>query len=124
MGKHGARGGADDGGRVHEDASTRSEKTGRPMVLSLCQYGWGAVWRWGASVGGNSLADDGGYPGQVFASMVAIGFGQAGLSRYAGPGHWNDPDMLEVGNGGMNCGGVPDAHEPVGDVGGSAAGGE
>ena len=31
--------------------------------------------------------------------MTLIGFSQAGLSKYAGPGHWNDPDMLEVGNG-------------------------
>jgi alpha-galactosidase len=36
-------------------------------------------------------------------SMSNIGFSQAGLSKYAGPGHWNDPDMLEVGNGGMNA---------------------
>ena len=34
--------------------------------------------------------------------MATIGFGQAGLAKFAGPGHWNDPDMLEVGNGGMN----------------------
>jgi alpha-galactosidase len=33
--------------------------------------------------------------------MTAIGFQQTGLEKYAGPGHWNDPDMLEVGNGGM-----------------------
>jgi alpha-galactosidase len=31
--------------------------------------------------------------------MTLIGFSQAGLAKYAGPGHWNDPDMLEVGNG-------------------------
>jgi alpha-galactosidase len=36
-----------------------------------------------------------------YARMAEIGFGQAGLAKYAGPGHWNDPDMLEVGNGGM-----------------------
>ena len=34
--------------------------------------------------------------------MATIGFGQAGLAPYAGPGHWNDPDMLEVGNGHMS----------------------
>jgi alpha-galactosidase len=34
--------------------------------------------------------------------MSVIGFQQSGLGKYAGPGHWNDPDMLEVGNGGMN----------------------
>ncbi len=36
-----------------------------------------------------------------YSRMAEIGFGQAGLAKYAGPGHWNDPDMLEVGNGGM-----------------------
>ena len=34
--------------------------------------------------------------------MTLIGFSQAGLAKYAGPGHWNDPDMLEVGNGKLN----------------------
>ncbi|MHB8499397.1 MAG: glycoside hydrolase family 27 protein [Candidatus Acidiferrales bacterium] len=76
-------------------------KTGRPIVFSLCQYGADAVWRWGASVGGNSwrTTDD---ISDKYSSMTAIGFEQAGLARFAGPGHWNDPDMLEVGNGGMN----------------------
>jgi alpha-galactosidase len=37
----------------------------------------------------------------TYARMITIGFSQAGLSKYAGPGHWNDPDMLEIGNGGM-----------------------
>jgi alpha-galactosidase len=36
-----------------------------------------------------------------YGRMIAIGFSQAGLSRYAGPGRWNDPDMLEIGNGKM-----------------------
>jgi alpha-galactosidase len=76
-------------------------KTGRPMVYSLCQYGRDDVWKWGESVGGNlwrtteDISDS-------YLSMAAIGFGQIDLARYAGPGHWNDPDMLEVGNGGMN----------------------
>jgi len=39
----------------------------------------------------------------TFRSMALIGFSQAGLERFAGPGHWNDPDMLEIGNGGMNA---------------------
>ena len=34
--------------------------------------------------------------------MSLIGFGQNGLEKFAGPGHWNDPDMLEIGNGHMN----------------------
>jgi alpha-galactosidase len=75
--------------------------TGRPMVYSLCQYGADAVWRWGASVGGNSWRTTGDISDK-YSSMTQIGFGQAGLAKYAGPGHWNDPDMLEVGNGGMN----------------------
>jgi alpha-galactosidase len=74
--------------------------TGRPIYFSLCQYGWGSVWKWGPSVGGNSwrTTDD---IQDKYMSMSNIGFSQAGLSKYAGPGHWNDPDMLEVGNGGM-----------------------
>lgn len=76
-------------------------KTGRPMVFSLCQYGADAVWRWGASVGGNSWRTTGDIS-DSYERMTDIGFGQAGLARFAGPGHWNDPDMLEVGNGKMN----------------------
>ena len=75
--------------------------TGRPIVYSLCQYGNDAVWRWGASVGGNLWRTTGDISDK-YAKMAEIGFGQAGLARFAGPGHWNDPDMLEVGNGGMN----------------------
>jgi alpha-galactosidase len=75
-------------------------KTGRPIVFSLCQYGNDAVWRWGASVGGNAWRTTGDITDR-YNSMANIGFGQAGLSKFAGPGHWNDPDMLEVGNGGM-----------------------
>jgi alpha-galactosidase len=76
------------------------QKTGRPIVYSLCQYGYDSVWRWGASVGGNSWRTTGDIADN-YQRMAEIGFGQAGLARYAGPGHWNDPDMLEVGNGGM-----------------------
>ena len=75
--------------------------TGRPIVYSLCQYGNDAVWEWGASVGGNLWRTTGDISDK-YAKMAEIGFGQAGLARFAGPGHWNDPDMLEVGNGGMN----------------------
>jgi alpha-galactosidase len=68
-------------------------RTGRPIVFSLCEYGMDRVWRWGASVGGNlwrttiDLQDN-------WYSMSSIGFGQDGLERFAGPGHWNDPDMF------------------------------
>ena len=76
--------------------------TGRPIVYSLCQYGVAQVWRWGGSVGGNLWRTTGDIEDK-FPRMAAIGFGQAGLSKFAKPGQWNDPDMLEIGNGGMNA---------------------
>ncbi|MGB6483658.1 MAG: glycoside hydrolase family 27 protein [Candidatus Acidiferrales bacterium] len=77
------------------------QKTGRPIVLSLCQYGWHKVWEWGDSVGGNLWRTTNDISDRYFV-MAEIGFGQNGLEKYAGPAHWNDPDMLEVGNGGMS----------------------
>jgi alpha-galactosidase len=71
--------------------------TGRPIVFSLCQYGLEAVWRWGASVGGNLWRTTGDI-NPSYTRMAYIGFGQNGLQPFAGPGHWNDPDMLEIGN--------------------------
>jgi alpha-galactosidase len=75
-------------------------KTGRPIVYSLCQYGSHDVWKWGAKTGGNlwrttfDIADR-------WESMARIGFAQIDIADYNRPGHWNDPDMLEIGNGGM-----------------------
>jgi alpha-galactosidase len=74
--------------------------TGRPIAFSLCQYGWNNVWEWAPGIGGNVWRTTGDIHDN-WPKMSAIGFGQAGLAKYAGPGHWNDPDMLEVGNGGM-----------------------
>jgi len=73
-------------------------KAGRPMVYSLCQYGWDSVWDWGPSVGANLWRTTGDISAN-FERMSSIGRSQAGLAKFAGPGHWNDPDMLEVGNG-------------------------
>jgi alpha-galactosidase len=73
-------------------------KTGRPMVYSFCQYGWDSVWDWGPSVGANLWRTTGDISAN-FDRMSLIGRSQAGLAKFAGPGHWNDPDMLEVGNG-------------------------
>jgi alpha-galactosidase len=75
-------------------------KTVRPMLYSVSEYGIDDVWKWGTTVGGNmwrttdDVSDD-------YYHMAYIGFEQNGLEEFAGPGHWNDPDMLEVGNGGM-----------------------
>jgi alpha-galactosidase len=73
-------------------------KTGRPMVFSLCQYGYDSVWQWGPQVGGNVWRTTNDI-NPSFDRISLIGREQAGLAKYAGPGHWNDPDMLEVGNG-------------------------
>ena len=73
-------------------------KTGRPIVYSLCQYGFDSVWQWGPEVGANLWRTTGDVT-PTFDRISLIGREQAGLARYAGPGHWNDPDMLEVGNG-------------------------
>ena len=75
--------------------------TGRPIVYSLCQYGLFRVWSWGPSVGGNLWRTTGDIQAN-YDRMSVIGFAQNGLEKFAGPGHWNDPDMLEVGNGRMN----------------------
>jgi alpha-galactosidase len=74
--------------------------TGRPIVFSLCQYGWDDVWKWGPEVGSNLWRTTGDI-NDTYQRMADIGFNQLGLAKYAAPGHWNDPDMLEVGNGGM-----------------------
>jgi len=72
------------------------DKVNRDIVYSLCQYGWGNVWQWGAEVGGNCWRTTGDIV-DTWESMAGIGFSQDKCSPYAGPGHWNDPDMLVVG---------------------------
>jgi alpha-galactosidase len=74
--------------------------TGRPILYSFCQYGFYQPWRWAPALGANAWRTTGDI-NDTYLRMSAIGFSQAGLARYAHPGAWNDPDMLEVGNGGM-----------------------
>ena len=83
--------------------------TGRPIVLSICEWGTAKPWRWAKNVGNlwrttgdiwdsfarKDPARDWAYP------VLAIVDMNEPLWQHAGPGHWNDPDMLEVGNGGM-----------------------
>lgn len=74
--------------------------TGAPIVYSI--HSMGEVWKWGANAGANlwrttnDIAD-------TWQSMERIGFAQLGVAGFAKPGHWNDPDMLEIGNGGMTA---------------------
>ena len=74
------------------------QSTGRPIVYSLCQYGWDSPWEWAPALGGNSWRTTGDI-NPHWDRIYTILSQQAGLEKYAGPGHWNDPDMLEVGNG-------------------------
>ncbi|NUQ30127.1 MAG: glycoside hydrolase family 27 protein [Acidobacteriaceae bacterium] len=85
---------------AYEKMHKAIQSTGRPMVYSYCQYGLYAVWKWAPEAGGNLWRTTGDI-NDSWDRMTLIGFSQAGLEKYAGPGHWNDPDMLEVGNGGM-----------------------
>ena len=68
----------------------------RDIVFSLCQYGMGDVWKWGASTGGNCWRTTGDIDDN-WGSLHGIYERQVGHAAYAGPGHWNDPDMLMVG---------------------------
>jgi alpha-galactosidase len=72
--------------------------TGRPIVFSLCQYGWDAPWEWAPALGGNLWRTTGDID-PTWDRIYVLLSQQEGLEKYAGPGHWNDPDMLEVGNG-------------------------
>lgn len=77
-------------------------ETGRPIVFSMCQYGYAKVWEWGPKVGGNLWRTSGDI-NDNYNRVAENGFGEAGLAPYVGPGHWNDPDFLEVGNGKMTA---------------------
>jgi alpha-galactosidase len=69
----------------------------RDIVYSLCQYGYGDVWRWGADVGGNLWRSSGDLLDN-WSNLESVGFRQAGREIWTRPGHWNDTDMLVVGN--------------------------
>jgi alpha-galactosidase len=68
----------------------------RDIIFSFCQYGMGNVWEWGEKTGGNSWRTTGDI-NDSWGSLNSIAFSQNGHEKYAGPGHWNDPDMLVVG---------------------------
>lgn len=74
-------------------------KTGRPIFFSMCEWGEENPWEWAPQVG-NSWRTTGDISDN-WNSFVKILDANAPLYKYARPGAWNDPDMLEVGNGGM-----------------------
>jgi len=86
--------------------------TGRPIVFSMCEWGTAKPWLWAKDTGNSWRTtgdivdkwsshrkwDDGSCCELGMLDILDL---QVGLDAFAGPGHWNDPDMLEVGNGGM-----------------------
>lgn len=74
--------------------------TGRPIVYSICNWGNAEPWLFAPTVGG-SLWRTTGDISDSWASMTSLLDQQAGLELFARKGFYNDPDMLEVGNGGM-----------------------
>lgn len=81
---------------------------GRPILFSMCEWGSSKPWEWAADTGHmwrttgdifNCFDCVDKHPGWAAYGVLQILDMQNGLRKYAGPGHWNDPDMLEVGNG-------------------------
>jgi len=104
------------GTRNAEEAYTTMREAlaaaGRPIVFSICEWGKSKPWLWAGPVGNLWRTTDDiedrwvgkrkwPHGGCCSYGMLDIVDEQVGLESYAGPGHWNDPDMLEVGNGGM-----------------------
>jgi alpha-galactosidase len=77
------------------------KKTGRPIVFSLCEWGQNKPWEWASDTGHlwrttGDISDNWDRAMSIYEKNVV-------LDQYAGPGHWNDPDMLEVGNGKLSA---------------------
>jgi alpha-galactosidase len=96
-----------DAREAYAKMSRALQTSGRPIVFSICEWGSTQPWRWGPGIGHlwrttGDIQDcwDCSQPwgGMGFTHIIDL---QAELYPYAGPGHWNDPDMLEVGNGKM-----------------------
>jgi alpha-galactosidase len=84
----------------YEKMGDALKATGRPIVYSASIAGWDADWEWARQAGANlwRTTED---IQPAWDSLYEILRMQEGLEYYAGPGHWNDPDMLEVGNGNL-----------------------
>jgi len=82
--------------RPYDEMSEILSTLDRDIVHSIGEYGWGDAWEWGESAGGNLWRTTGDLENS-WVNLESVGFRQAGRERYAGPGHWNDTDMLIVG---------------------------
>lgn len=82
------------------EMSSELAKQDRDIILNMCQYGMGEVWKWGRQVGGMSwrtTGDLGIAKGGVLPGFYTVGLANAQLDAYAGPGGWNDPDYILIG---------------------------
>jgi len=96
------------------DAQTQYKKmsdaliaSGRPILFSLCEWGLSSPWLWATGVGNMwrataDIADCWNCTAGNLLGWTVILEQSVNLAPFAGPGHWNDPDMLEVGNGGLS----------------------
>ncbi len=90
--------------RTYRLMGSELHKQDRDFVYNLCEYGLGDVWKWGREVGGNMWRTTGDVGSQqppeadrLWKNVAAYGFGQAGIEKWAGPGGWNDPDNILIG---------------------------
>ncbi|MGA7711632.1 MAG: glycoside hydrolase family 27 protein [Rhizomicrobium sp.] len=100
--------GTQDAAAAYLTMSQALQATGRPIVFSLCEWGNSKPWLWAQNIGNlwrttGDIYDhwEGKNANGYSIGMLNIVDMQVGLAAFAGPGHWNDPDMLEIGNGGM-----------------------
>ena len=100
--------GTQDAASSYLTMSQALQATGRPIIFSLCEWGNSKPWLWAQNIGNLWRTTGDIYDHWEGKSSNGYSIGvmnildmEAGLEAYAGPGHWNDPDMLEVGNGGM-----------------------
>lgn len=91
--------------RMHEAL----DATGRPIVYALSTYGWNRVWEWGASVGASTWRTTTDI-GPSYTSMIFNALGTQAIPPLDDTDHWNDPDMLEIGNDGFDASGEARTH--------------
>jgi alpha-galactosidase len=90
----------------YKTMSDALKASGRPIVFSLCEWGVESPWKWAAEIGNlwrttDDITDCWSCTGDGVGVMQILDI-EAGIAEAAGPGHWNDPDMLEVGNPGLS----------------------
>jgi alpha-galactosidase len=82
------------------------DASGRPIVFGMCEWGTAKPWQWAKEIGNlwrttGDITDQWDSQDKSQLGVLNILDFEDGLESFSGPGHWNDPDMLEVGNGGM-----------------------